>query len=120
MSKDKLTNLSYLKEISNGDNNFMIELIDMFFVQIPEYQLLLQELYDKKDWVQLGKTAHKAKSSILMMGIEELAVMLKDLEENAKDGTNINEYSEIIAKFVSDSTIAIAELKEARKKITNI
>ncbi|MBI9053404.1 MAG: Hpt domain-containing protein [Bacteroidales bacterium] len=120
MSKDKLTNLSYLEEISNGNKEFMLELIDMFFEQIPEYQQLLQELYDKKDWIQLGKTAHKAKSSILMMGIKDLAAMLKRLEENAKDGININEYSEIIAKFVSDSATAISELEEARKEITKI
>ena len=120
MSKDKLTNLSYLEEISNGSKEFMLELIDMFFVQIPEYQNLLQELFEKEDWIQLGKTAHKAKSSILMMGITELASQLKHLEENAKEGRNINEYSEIIAKFVSDSSIAITELEEARKEITKI
>ena len=46
-NKDKLINLSYLKEISNGNNEFIIELIDMFFEQIPEYQILLQDFYEK-------------------------------------------------------------------------
>ncbi len=114
-NKDKLINLSYLKEISNGNNEFIIELIDMFFEQIPEYQNLLQTFYYNKDWLNVGRIAHKAKSSILMMGLNELASKLKRLEENAKESKNINEYSEIIAKFVRDSNIAIQELKEIRK-----
>ena len=114
-NKDKLTNLSYLKEISNGNNEFIIELIDLFFKQIPEYQVQLQDFHEKEDWLSIGKIAHKAKSSILMMGLDELASKLKRLEENAKESKNINEYSEIIAKFVRDSNIAIQELKEIRK-----
>ena len=114
-NKDKLINLSYLNKISNGNKEFIIELIDMFFEQIPEYQKLLQNFYDKEDWLNIGRIAHKAKSSILMMGLNELASKLKRLEENAKESKNINEYSEIIAKFVRDSNIAIQELKEIRE-----
>jgi HPt (histidine-containing phosphotransfer) domain-containing protein len=120
MSEEKIIDLSYLIEISNGSNEFMIELIDMFFEQIPEYQVLLKEFYDKKEWLNLGKTAHKAKSSIIMMGLNDLGKELKWLEENAKEEKNIKEYKEIIAKFVCDSNQAIDELKQARKKITKI
>ena len=35
------------------------------------------------------------------------AAIFKYLEENAKEGKNINEYQEIIAKFVSESNTAI-------------
>ena len=116
-NKDKYINLSYLNEISNGNKKFINELIDMFFIQVPEYQELLQEHFEKKDWYNLGRTAHKAKSAILMMGMNDLSRDLKKLEENAKDAKNINEYSEIIAKFVRDSNTAIKELKEIQKKI---
>ena len=116
-NKDKYINLSYLNEISNGNTDFINELIDMFFLQVPEYQKLLQEYFEKKDWHSLGRTAHKAKSAILMMGMNNLSRDLKNLEENAKDAKNINEYSEIIAKFVRDSNTAIKELKEIQKKI---
>lgn len=113
--KLKLVNLDYLNEISNGNTDFIIDLIDMFFKQIPDYQISLSDLYDKKDWVNLGKLAHKAKSAILMVGMKELAEDLKKLEENAKEGININEYQEIIVKFVRDSNLAIEELKNVRK-----
>lgn len=114
--KLKLINLDYLNEISGGNNGFIADLIDMFFKQIPEYQITLSDLYDKKDWINLGKLAHKAKSAILMVGMNELASDLKKLEENAKEGINIEEYHEIIVKFVRDSKLAIEELKEIQKK----
>jgi HPt (histidine-containing phosphotransfer) domain-containing protein len=113
--KLKQVNLDYLNEISDGNTDFIIDLIDMFFKQIPEYQISLSDLYDKKDWLNLGKLAHKAKSAILMVGMKELAEDLKKLEENAKEGININEYQEIIVKFVRDSNLAIEELKNVRK-----
>ena len=111
----KLINLEYLNEISDGNTDFIIDLINMFFNQIPEYQISLSALYDKEDWINLGKLAHKAKSAILMVGMKELADELKKLEENAKEGRNINEYHEIIVKFVRESNLAIEELKEVQK-----
>ncbi len=115
--ENKLINLSYLESISNGDNHFILELIDMFFEQVPEYQKRLQLLYQKKDWYNLGRTAHKARSAILMVGMENLASELKKLEENAKVEKNIHEYQEIITKFVDYSNIAIKELNQIRKEI---
>ena len=116
-NKDKFIDMSYLNEISNGNQDFIKELIDMFFEQIPEYQKIIDFHYQNKDWINLGKAAHKAKSAILMMGMKELASDLKKLEEDAKEGKNINEYQEIIAKFVRVSNSAIKELKEIQKII---
>ena len=94
-NKDKLINLSYLKEISNGNDEFIIELIDIFFEQIPEYQILLQDLYEKEDWLNIGKIAHKAKSSILMMGLNphnDLNMLLNRLFQVKLRIYNYNNY----------------------------
>lgn len=108
----KFIDLSYLNEISDGSNELISELTGMFYKQIPEYQKLLNDFYEKHDWDNLSRTAHKAKSAILMVGMKSLADELKKLEENAKEGKNITLYKEIIAKFVRESDFAIRELKE--------
>ncbi|OFX20801.1 MAG: hypothetical protein A2041_03920 [Bacteroidetes bacterium GWA2_31_9b] len=113
----KFINLSYLNEISNGNNNFILELIELLFEQLPEYQIKMNEYYSQKDWNNLGRIAHKAKSAIIMVGMEELALELKKLEENAKEGKNIGDYQEIIVKFVNISNEAIKELQEVKKSI---
>jgi len=116
--KNKIINLSYLNSISGGNDAFILELIDLFFEQVPDYQEMLQQYYKEKDWYNLARTAHKAKSAILMVGMESLADELKKLEENAKEEKNIHEYQEIIANFVSQSDIAIRELKSLQNEIT--
>ena len=116
-NKDQHIDLSYLNEISGGNKEFIHELIDMFFEQVPDYQKTLSELHSKKDWYNLGRAAHKAKSAVLMMGMNDLSSELKKLEEYAKEGKNINEYQEIIAKFVLTSNNAIKELKEIKRNI---
>ena len=116
-NNSKLIDLSYLNEISDGSNELINDLVYLFFKQIPEYQIALNDYYDKKDWDNLSRIAHKAKSAILMVGMNDLANELKKLEENAKEGRNINEYQEIIAKFVRESNTAVKELKEIRNKI---
>ncbi len=111
-----MINLDYLNEISEGNNDLIQDLIEMFFEQIPDYQKSLNLFYNQKDWNNLGKTAHKAKSAILMVGMNDLAQELKKLEENAKEGKNIHEYQEIIAKFVRESDIALKDLIKLKNK----
>ena len=112
----QMINLDYLNEISEGNDDLMNDLVEMFFEQVPDYQKSLNDLYQKKDWLNLGKIAHKAKSAILMVGMNDLAEKLKKLEENAKEGKNIDEYQEIIAKFVRESDFALKELSELKNK----
>jgi len=118
MNKEwNVINMSYLDSISNGDKKFIQELIDLFFEQIPDYQSKLNSLNESKDWNNLARIAHKAKSAIIMMGMNDLALELKKLEENAKEEKNIGDYQEIIVKFVNDTNSAIAELKELKETI---
>ncbi len=114
MGSKKLIDLTYLYEISEGNSDLINDLSEMFFKQIPEYQDLLTDSYNKKDFYNLGRIAHKAKSAILMLGLKDLANELKKMEENAKEGKNINEYQEIIAKFVRESNIVLEELREIK------
>ncbi len=114
-NKDQIIDLSYLKEIGAGNKDFINELIDMFFEQIPEYQKSLNDFYSKKDWYNLGRSAHKAKSAVLMMGMNDLSSDLKKLEDYTKDGKNINDYQEIIAKFVRISDSAVQELRDIKR-----
>jgi len=116
MATNSLIDLSYLEEISDGSDELILDLAEMFFEQIPEYQELLEKHFQDQDYYKLGKLAHKAKSAILMVGLKELAGELKKLEENAKEGKNIGEYQEIIAKFVRESNIAVKELREFTNK----
>ena len=102
--------LSYLKEMSGGNKELVIEMIDIFKEQVDEFTKGMEELLANKDYLSLGKLAHKAKSSISIMGLSELSNELKTLENLAKEGKQTEKYPELIEKFRKDTGDAIKEL----------
>ena len=78
-------NLSYLESIADGDQGIINELIIIFLDQVPEFTEGFEESFSKKNWKILAALAHKAKSSVLSMGMNELGnIDLKNLELIAK------------------------------------
>ena len=81
----KEINLSYLESIADGDREIIKELIVIFLEQIPEFTEGMQSAFEKEDWRVLAGLAHKAKSSVLSMGMNDLGnIDLKNLELIAK------------------------------------
>jgi len=69
-----------------------------------EFTSGMEEHLKKKEYELLGKLAHKAKSSISIMGLNELAAELKNLELIAKAGKDTEKYPVIIDKFKKETT----------------
>ena len=81
----KYINLSYLEGIAEGDKSIIKELIEIFIEQIPEFTDGFEESMLNNDWVKVAAIAHKAKSSVMSMGMEELGIVdLKNMELLAK------------------------------------
>ena len=93
------------------------EMIEIFKDQVKEFNKGLEAHYEKKEFEQLGKLAHKAKSSVSIMGLHDLASELKRLELIAKAGENKEEYQQIINKFKLDTNEAVNELNEVTKNL---
>jgi HPt (histidine-containing phosphotransfer) domain-containing protein len=100
------------------DNNpdLMKELVDIFISQADEYTKEMQEFYSKSDWQSLGRLAHKAKSSVAIMGMSELSEMLKDFELSAREQKNVDKFLEYVKRFERDINIACKELKSIKIK----
>ncbi len=92
-------NLDYLNSIGEGDSNFLNELVVIFKQQMPILNNQLKEALKNKNYKELGAIAHKAKSSIAMLGVKELVDDLEKLEINAKDSIDIESYPYIVEKF---------------------
>ena len=109
-----ITDLNYLKTMSGGDAKFIREMIDLFREQIDEYTILMPDLLVKRDYDGLSKTAHKAKSSVAVMGMSQVAELLKDLEVLANKGKETERYNSMIDEFLEQGRLAVQEL-EANK-----
>lgn len=117
MSAEKLTNLSYLNEVTGGEAEVTKEFIQMFLDQIPEFRDGLQNFLKEKKYKELGELAHKAKSSVMTFGMEELGVMLKKLQLKTQVLENIDSYDKDVNEFVSKINQAEKELLEEMKKL---
>lgn len=101
--------------MTDGNNELFLEIIDIFVVQVEEIWTEMQVLYDNGEFDLLGKLAHKAKSSVAIMGMEALAADLKMLEHYCDEKTNVDKYQDIILRFKSECEEVIKELVELKK-----
>ena len=110
------TNLSYLQTMSGGDKKLILEMIDIFIDQVKEIEQGMKENLEKKNYDSLGKLAHKAKSSVAIMGMKSLSNKLKELEMLAAKNHKIEKYPDYIKLFSAETDEAIKELREYKQK----
>ena len=110
--------LTYLESMSMGSNDLIIEMIQLFVEQLPEFTEGLTAHLNNGDYTALGALAHKAKSSVAVMGMDALAADLKTLELNTKAGTAMESYPELVNRFIDQVTLTGAELSAYAKTIS--
>jgi len=103
--------LSYLREMSGGNKELILEMISIFASQVKDFGVEMDQLLESGQYETLGKLAHKAKSSVSIMGLNDLAKSLKDLENSAAERKNIDSYGRIVDSFKKTTEEAIKELE---------
>lgn len=107
-----MINLSYIKDVCGNDREIIAEMISIFRSQIPEFVSEMRSLLKNRQFNDLGLLAHKAKSSVAIMGMEDLAVALKTFELKARAGEETGSYADFIDRFEKDTGVALKELDE--------
>jgi HPt (histidine-containing phosphotransfer) domain-containing protein len=115
----KFINTEYLDSVSGGDPEIILELVTLFKEQAAEISAEMQSLLSSGSYRLLGLLAHKAKSSVSIMGMDELAVMLKTFELQAKEEKEPHLYESYIARFRAETMVAITELEDFTDKLLN-
>ena len=113
----KITDLTYLLDVAGDNPDIIKEMITIFTSQVPEFIEEMNSCYKKADWYNLGMIAHKAKSSVAIMGMNGQANALKELELLTKDQKEIDKYDGIISQFTADCKIALTELESFKNKL---
>jgi HPt (histidine-containing phosphotransfer) domain-containing protein/anti-sigma regulatory factor (Ser/Thr protein kinase) len=80
---EKLIDLTYLRELADGDKAFISEIIALFMEQTPQHLIRLQEYASVHKWNEIKVLAHKMKSSVTMIGNAELVEIFVYLEQYA-------------------------------------
>ncbi|MCZ4695983.1 Hpt domain-containing protein [Ancylomarina euxinus] len=88
-SNTKIIDLSYLKEMSGNNKDIMIEMVEIFIEQNPEFTEGISSYFENRQWTELGAIAHKAKSSVRIMGMDELGDCLEKIEHYSKGNQKV-------------------------------
>ena len=112
-----VTDLTYLTNMAGGNPEIVKEMIQIFIDQAQEYIVEMRKFLDDKDYLSLGRLAHKSKSSVAIMGMNDLASELKTLELLAKEGKESEKYPDMVENFTLQCETAISELRETKTKL---
>lgn len=111
----KFINTEYLDSVSGGDCEIIREIVTMFRDQSIEISGEMKLYFDSKNYKSLGALAHKAKSSVEIMGMSDLGSMLRKLEYHAREGTGTELYESFINRFTKETAEAVKELEDLIK-----
>lgn len=102
--------LTYLQEISLGDQNFEIEIAQKFIETIEIDCQELKASFLNKNYKQLKAVAHRMLSTIYVMGLKpHLEETLRSIET---DAINEEETAEMLSHVFTICQIAVAETKQ--------
>ena len=108
--KDKVSDLSYLREMSDNDFGFIQDMVQSFINQSPKEIENIWFHFENNELDEVANLIHKIKPSITFMGIHELKDLIIQIEDQAK-----HKKVEILRKnlqiFDSTCTKAVEELK---------
>lgn len=105
----KIINPEYLTEISTSPV-FIKKMINLFKKNIADFETIMNEAIQKKDFYRLGDVSHKAKSSVMIFGMKKQADEMKALELDAKSEEKTETYQNRVNNFISMCKDALLEI----------
>ena len=91
ISSPELLDTNYLKMMSEGNDEFVLEMLGIFYEDTPPLMENLKMAIEQKDWKKITQLAHKYRSPLALLGIKPLEESMKKIEYQAKleDGIDI-------------------------------
>ena len=109
--QNKVIDLTYLREMSDNDIDFITDMVKSFINQSPKDIENIRFHYTNNEFDDMANLIHKIKPSITFMGIHDLKDLVIELEENAKH-KKIDPIKDQLEKFEKICQTAIEELRE--------
>src|SRR5258708_345676 len=98
---NKLYDLSMVQSVSGGDESFIKKMVALFIETVPQNMDELVKATESGNWDQVGKTAHKLKSTVDSMGIKSIKQEIRTVEANAKAKVQLEELPALVYRIGS-------------------
>jgi PAS domain S-box-containing protein len=115
-SAEKLYDLAMVSELARGNQEFILNLAKIFIDTVPPTAKEMVEACEQKKWEQMGKLAHKLKSTIDTLNIASLKDDIRAIEKNGKEQKNLD----ITPAMVENADVVIRQVTEQLKSEFNL
>jgi PAS domain S-box-containing protein len=105
--------LDYLKKLINNDERALKQLVGIYQTALPVDMDVFLGNYNEQKWSELGKIAHKMKSSFANLGMGSTASALLQIEKPCKQG----EPPDNLGELVEHVKMAFSETIKTLKKV---
>jgi HPt (histidine-containing phosphotransfer) domain-containing protein len=106
--------LDNLREISGGDEEFIIGVLTLFVSKENEYARCVDEAISAGDLEQLRQIVHKIKSSVSVIGMSKFRSHLNELEKKLLD----QELS--LAEAAEEANVVLDEFHKAEEEVRQL
>lgn len=117
MAKITQIDLSYLREVANGDTSIMRMAIEKYLETTPAYLENLRIQLRSLDYDGLRKAAHKLKSSLQFMGLNDLYHLALMVETSCKSEQNMEQLPIWVAQIADGIDDSYALLKDSLESL---
>jgi HPt (histidine-containing phosphotransfer) domain-containing protein len=99
VENSRLYDLSMVQSVSGGDEGFIRKMVALFIETVPQNVQDLKTAMQAENWEQVGKTAHKLKSTIDSMGIKSIRQEIRTVEANARQKEALQDIPALVANI---------------------
>ncbi len=110
-----MIDISYLKSLSEGNDEFVTEMLNIFAEDTPVLMQQMKVAVEKEDWKKVSQLAHKYRSPLALLGIKSIEEIMNTIEYNAKEKTNL---SELPKMFNEAEVLTLSALEYINKELT--
>lgn len=107
---ETLYSLEKLEDIARGNQDFMKRMIKTFIQQAEKTMGEMKEALSAKDFVKIGKVAHRIKPNLEMMGVVSLHNQVRSLEGCVAQSITEQEIEKLVHHFTTELSQVLTEL----------
>ena len=112
VEQTELYNLSKLQLIAKGDQGFVNKMINLFIDNAINSVKEINAAYEAGNFETIKKIAHRIKPSIDMVGIESLKKEIRQIEKQAVEEPQTEEFKQLLQKLDEVLLKVVEELKK--------
>jgi len=115
---EKLYDLSTLQNMSRGNDDFVLEMIQTFIETVSKSLVNFDEFMECQKWDRVSAVAHRMKPSLDLFGIGEIKNEIRLLEHYTSEKKNIEMIPELVGKLKRVCNKVMEGLQEEMKTLS--